>query len=165
MKTIIENYVNNAGDNVQQLVAAVNGQKALKKIEDSVRAEATKEVENYLRSKQGGYDYSHKGNLDWKGDTIIVKHKVTYTWDNYRKTAKPEDQKTAAELELERKVDEALNLRLFRKQLLDSAQDAANIASSSLKAARTNFNETEKALAKLLPNSKCIHDELQIAVP
>ena len=130
-----------------------------------MRQQATKDVETYLRTNKDGYDYNHKGSLDWKGESLIVKHKVTYTWDNYRKSAKPDDLKSDAELELERKVDEALNLRLFRKQLLDSAQDAANIASSSLKAARTNFNETEKALAKLLPNSKCIHDELQIAVP
>ena len=48
MQNIIENFVNNAGDNVQQLVAAVKGQKKCKELEESVRQQATEDVKNYL---------------------------------------------------------------------------------------------------------------------
>lgn len=164
MQNSIENYVLQAGDQVQQLAAAVKGQKQLKKIEESVRKEATAEVKEYLCNNTDGHTYAHKGHLDWKGTDIIVKHKVTFTWDNYRKSSKPQDQKTADELELEARVDEALTLRLFRKQLLDSAQDAANTANTALRAAQTNYKAAELTLAQLLPNSKCIHDELQLAI-
>ena len=158
MAKILENYVTKAGDSVQQLSAAVNGQKALKALETSIRPTATQEVEQYLRSNEDGYTYDHKGNLPWKGGNVTVKHVITYTWDNYRK---PQGMQP----ELEQSVDMAMNTRLFRKQLLDSAQESADIANAQLRAARTNFNAAEKALATLLPNSKCIKDELQIAIP
>ena len=164
MKTTIENLVINAGDNVQQLVAAVRGQKQFKELEDSVREKATEDVKAYLKNNKDGYDPSYKGLLDWKGSPITVKHIVTYTWDNLRKSQKPEDKKTDADRELEKNVEEALNLRLFRKQLMDSAKETAEVANANLRAARRNFSDIEKALAKLLPNSGCIHDEIQIAV-
>ena len=93
-----------------------------------------------------------------------MKHIVTYTWDNLRRSQKPEDKKTDADRELEKNVDEALTLRLFRKQLLDSAKETAEVANANLRSAKRNFNDIESALAKLLPNSGCIHDEIQIAV-
>ena len=158
MATILEEYVTKAGDSVQQLSAAVNGQKALKTMEDAVRPQATKEVETYLRNNAEGYTYAHKGNLPWKGGNVTVKHVISYTWDNYRKPQ-------GMDADLEAKVDMALNTRLFRKQLLDSAQESADIANASLRAARNNFKASEQALAKLLPCSKCIKDELQIAIP
>ena len=164
MQNSIENYVLQAGDSVQQLAAVVKGQKQLKKLEESVRKEATAEVKAYLCNNTDGYTFAHRGHLDWKGTDIIVKHKVTFTWDNYRKSSKPQDQKTAEELELEARVESALALRLFRKQLLDGAQEAANTANTALRAAQTNYKASEQILAQLLPNSKCIHDELQLAI-
>lgn len=164
MQNSIEDLVLQAGDNVQQLAAAVKAQKQLKKLEESVREQATADVEAYLRSNADGFTYAHRGHLDWEGTDIIVKHNISYTWDNYRKSSKPEDQKTAEELELEEKVEMALSLRVFRKKMLDSAQDAANMANATLRAAKTNFRASEQALAQLLPNSKCIHDELQLAI-
>ena len=161
----LEQFVNNAGDNVQQLVAAVNGQKTLKNIEGDVRVKATKDVETYLRNNEDGYDYSHKGTLPWKGLEITVKHKKIYTWDNYRKSPKSDSEKSLAELELERNVDLALETRLLRKQLLESAEAAYVTAQANLRAAKMNYRDSEETLERLLPNSKCIHDELQIAVP
>ena len=158
MANIIETMVIQAGDNVQQLSAAVNGQKALKAMEESLRPQATKDVEEYLRNNTEGYTLAHKGILPWKGENVIVKHVTTYTWDNYRKPQTMDE-------ELEQKVDMALNTRLFRKQLLESAQESANIANASLRAARNNFKASEQALAVLLPGSKCIKDEVQIAIP
>ena len=164
MATTIEEIVLNAGDTVQQLAAAVKGSKRLKDMADERREEATAQVEAYLRSNSDGLTFAHKGPLNWKGTDIIVKHQTTYTWDNYRKSQIPEEKKTDKDRELEEKVQMALDLRLFRKQLLDSAQDAANVANASLKAAKTNFKAAETALAELLPDSKCIHDKLQIAI-
>ena len=164
MKTIINEMVANAGDKVQQLAVAVNGQKLFKEIEANVRKEATQEVEAYLQHNSDNYSRAYKGKLPWKNVELTVKHSITYTWDNYRAPQKSDDKKTAAEIELERKVDAALNLRLFRKQLLESAQDAANMANASLRAARNNFKASEEALAALLPGSKCIHDDIQIAI-
>ena len=158
MANIIEEIVLNAGDNVQQLSAAVNGQKSLKAIEDSVRPQATQDIENYLRNNADGYTYAHKGKLPWKDGEITVKHVITYTWDNYHKPQ-------GMDPELEQKVDMALNTRLFRKQLMESAQESANIANGNLRAARNNFKASEQALAELLPKSKCIKDDLQIAIP
>jgi len=158
MANIIETFVTEAGDSVQQLTAAVNGQKTLKAIEDSVRPQATEEVKKYLRNNADGYTYAHKGNLPWKDGNVTVKHVITFTWDNYHK---PQEM----DPELEMKVDMALNTRLFRKQLLESAQESANVANANLRAARNNFKASEQALATLLPHSKCIKDELQIAIP
>ena len=129
-----------------------------------MRQQATEDVKNYLKNNKGGDDPSFKGVLDWKGNPITVKHIVTYTWDNLRRSQKPEDKKTDADRELEKNVDEALTLRLFRKQLLDSAKETAEVANANLRSAKRNFNDIESALAKLLPNSGCIHDEIQIAV-
>ena len=67
--------------------------------------------------------------------------------------------------DLEQKVDLAFSTRTFRKQLLDSAQEAADIANGQLRAARNNFKASEEALARLLPKSECIKDTIQIAIP
>ena len=158
MATILENYVTGAGDSVQQLAAAVNGQKSLKQMEEAVRRPATEEVKNYLRNNSDGYTPAHKGKLPWKNGDIIVKHVITYTWDNYRR---PQNMSP----EQAQNVEMALNTRLFRQQLLQGAKEAADLANSHLRAARMNLRTAEDALATLLPDSKCIHDELQIAIP
>lgn len=159
MATVLENYVTNAGDNVQQLAAAVKGQKSLKSMEESVREQATRDVEKYLRNNKDGYTYDHKGNLPWKGQLdISVKHKRSFTWDRYRKPKNIDP-------EFEKKIDMAFATRLFRQQLLESAQEQTDIANRNLKAMRNNFKASEEAIAILLPHSECIKDELQIAIP
>ena len=53
------------------------------------------------------------------------------------------------------------------KQLVESIKGQRQLKEKEqqLRAARTNFRATEDTLAQLLPDSKCIHEEIEIVVP
>ncbi len=145
-------------DNVKQLVETIKGQRQLKEKEQQLRKPATEQVEDYLCHNADGYKPNHRGRLPWGDEEIVVRRHRSYTWENFRmpKNINPET---------EAKLQDLFTQRLFRQQLLDNAKEAANMAQTQLRAARTNFRATEDTLAQLLPDSKCIHEEIEIVVP
>ena len=145
-------------DNVRRLVEAVKGQRQLKEQEQQVRKPATEQVKDYLCHNSDGYKPNHRGRLPWGDEEIIVRRHYSYTWENFRmpKNIDPE---------LEAKLEDLFTQRLFRLQLLNNAKETASMAQTQLRAARTNFRATEDTLAQLLPDSKCIHEEMEIVVP
>lgn len=145
-------------DNVKQLVETIKGQRQLKEKEQQLRKPATEQVEDYLCHNTDGYKPNHRGRLPWGDEEIVVRRHRSYTWENFR-MPKNIDPETEA------KLQDLFTQRLFRQQLLDNAKEASNMAQTQLRAARTNFRATEDTLAQLLPDSKCIHEEIEIVVP
>lgn len=154
MATIIEEYVLNAGDKVQQTCAAAKGARKLKEMADSTRDEATKLVEKHLKEKLKNPKF--KGPMDWNGTPICVKHTIRYTWENYHPVQKPEDQKTAHDLMVEMELDK----RTLAVQLQADREQQLAIAQSNLRSAKAKVKTANESLAQLLPNSQCIHDEI-----
>jgi len=154
MATIIENFVLNAGDKVQQTCAAAKGARQLKEMADERRDEATKLVSDHLKKTLKNPKF--KGPLDWHGTPICVKHTIRYTWDNYHPKKKPEDQKSAQDIMVELELDK----RLLALQMQQDAEKQVAMASSNLKSAKAKVKALDKSLAQLLPDSECIHDDI-----
>lgn len=156
MQQIIEGYVLNAGDHVKQLVAATKAAQTFKNMADNVRKEATKDVRLHL-TETNRRDF--RGTLDWNGTPICIRHKVSYAWENYRCPRK-EEERTPFDLQ----VETLLQQRLFANQLLSDAQRQALVVQGQVRAAKSKLKESDEALAVMLPDSKCIHDEIELVV-
>ena len=156
MATInLETYVRQAGDEVKQLSAATKGSKQLQELADAVRGQATDLVKEHLRKENKS---AFKGHLDWHGTPINVKHHKWYTWENYRTKKKAEEDKTAQDLQVELELEK----RRIAIAKLQNAEAQLAIAQSDVKKAKNNVKASDKALATLLPNSDCIHDDISI---
>jgi hypothetical protein len=154
MANILEQFVLNAGDKVQQTCAAAKGARQLKEMADERRDEANTLVADHLKKNLKNPKY--KGPLDWQGTPICVKHTLRYTWENYRPKKKPEDQKTAQEIMIELQLEK----RLLALQSQQDAEKQVAMANSNLKAAKAKVKALNKSLAELLPDSECIHDDV-----
>lgn len=158
MATInLETYVRQAGDQVKQLCAATKGSKTLQEMATAVRQSATDLVEERLKKEKKS---KFKGHYDYDGTLINVKRPCTYTWDNYHPKKKADEDKTTQDLN----VEFYLEKRRIAIAKLQNAENQLSIAQGEVRSAKADVKSSDQALAKLLPDSECIHEGFTIDI-